>query len=476
MVSVNQLHSQEVIASSGDCYKSNDLTISYTFGEVTTNNYLKDALFVSTGFQQPTINIMLTGIDFELFTFLEGPFKSNDMSADLNSGNYLPLNQPYNLPPWNYGGTESVQSIPNSDIVDWVLIELRDAPAVSVANTVLKRKAAFLLKNGSIVDINGEDLIQFDGSVCYNLFVVVWHRNHLAIMSANPLVEHNGVFDYNFTSNPTMAFGGSSAQKELSPGLWGMIASDGNSDGQIDNKDKDDIWLTENGSTGYFAGDYNMDGNVDLLDKIDIWTDNVGRGSRVTNGYYLYEPFNGTNLNTDLWEIYDNTGYHENGLNMYIDDTLIINRGPTNDNNGSYGIISKNQYDNVTEVSVDVWMSSMHNWQDYKVNFITPIGDMGYYNYGSQWWIHYTDNSGSAVGVYFEIGNGYVPDNKYSIRIKDTGNNLVFEWNNGSGFEDVFSTANYSSSLHHQGTEYYKKILMTTSDRGYTKYDNLQVK
>ncbi|MCD4695212.1 MAG: hypothetical protein K8S16_03140, partial [Bacteroidales bacterium] len=189
MVSVNQLTSQEVMAPAGDCYKSNDLSISYTFGEVATNNYTEDTMFVSTGFQQPTINIMLTGIDFELFTFLEGPFESNDMSANLNSGNYLPLNQPYNMPPWNYSGTESVQAIPNSNIVDWVLIELRDAPDVYLANTTLQRKAAFLLKNGSVVDIDGGGLLQFDGSVSYNLFVVVWHRNHLAILMVSTWIK-----------------------------------------------------------------------------------------------------------------------------------------------------------------------------------------------------------------------------------------------------------------------------------------------
>ena len=220
------------------------------------------------------------GILLELFTFLEGPFESNEMSANLNSDNYLPLNQPYSMSPWNYNGTESVLNIPNNDVVDWVLIELRDAPDVSSANITLQRKAAFLLKNGSVVDIDGSSLLHFGGSVYYNLFVVIWHRNHLAILSSNPLNKSNGVFSYNFTSSPTMAFGGPNVQKELAPGIWGLIASDGNADGQIDNKDKNDVWILQQGVSGYNQGDYNMDGNVESSDKTD-WNTNSGKASQI---------------------------------------------------------------------------------------------------------------------------------------------------------------------------------------------------
>ena len=44
----------------------------------------------------------------------------------LNLLNYIPTTQPYNIAPWNYTGTESVTTIPNSNVIDWVLVELRE--------------------------------------------------------------------------------------------------------------------------------------------------------------------------------------------------------------------------------------------------------------------------------------------------------------------------------------------------------------
>ena len=44
---------------------------------------------------------------------------------------------------------------------------------------------------------------------------------------------------------PINIYGGTNACKQLNTGIWGMIAADGNADGQVDNTDKDDIWQTE---------------------------------------------------------------------------------------------------------------------------------------------------------------------------------------------------------------------------------------
>ncbi|MEZ5194948.1 MAG: hypothetical protein R2764_00695 [Bacteroidales bacterium] len=75
-----------------------------------------------------------------------------------------------------------------------------------------------------------------------NLFVVIRHRNHLGIMSANSLVESGGVYSYDFTTSAAQTYGGINAVNELIPGTWGMIAADGNSDGMIDNLDLNSIW------------------------------------------------------------------------------------------------------------------------------------------------------------------------------------------------------------------------------------------
>ena len=206
--------------------------------------------------------------------------------------------------------------------------------------------------------------------------------------------------------------------------------------------------------------------NVELSD-IDSITFKIG-------DLILYEPFNGNTLNSEIWDIYDNTSYHESGLNMSVNEMLIINRGSNNNNNGWYGIISKNEYTNVIEASVDIWFSSLHNWQDHKAHFASPIGNMGYYNYGSYWWVRYADKTGTVKIEHF--GNSYEADHKYTFKITDTGNQLIFEWDDGSGFIEVFSTSDYSSDLHGKNTDFDKKVALITSDKGYTKFDNLILK
>ncbi|MBL7105055.1 MAG: hypothetical protein ISS18_12065 [Bacteroidales bacterium] len=91
---------------------------------------------------------------FNLKVFLEGPFFGTQMTPFLNIFGYLPLSQPYNKPPWNYNGTESVTSIPNSDVIDWALVELRETTgdaSTATSDSVVARQAAFLLKDGTIL-------------------------------------------------------------------------------------------------------------------------------------------------------------------------------------------------------------------------------------------------------------------------------------------------------------------------------------
>jgi hypothetical protein len=93
----------------------------------------------------------------DITVFLEGPFNSSDMNTSLNSSAYLPLAQPFGVAPWNYSGTESVSSIPNADVVDWVLIEMRDAPdaASATSATIIEQQAAFISEDGSMVATDG---------------------------------------------------------------------------------------------------------------------------------------------------------------------------------------------------------------------------------------------------------------------------------------------------------------------------------
>ncbi len=223
----------------------------------------------------------------DIKAFIEGPFNGTDMDTTLNSNGYLPLSQPFNQPPWNYNGTESVSSIPATDVVDWILIELRKTtgvPSTATEKTMFDRKAAFLLKDGTIVDDDGATEPRFSIILSTTkgsdkIHAVVYSPGHVEERTATEMTTaKSNTYSYDFSSGSSQAYGGSDAHKELATGVWGMISGDGNGDGQVDNDDKNDVWLPQNGSTGYYFGDFNRDGTVDTTDLDDFWKPNTGKG------------------------------------------------------------------------------------------------------------------------------------------------------------------------------------------------------
>ena len=220
--------------------------------------------------------------ELELTLFLEGPYNGTDMNADLTALSVFPLLQPYNEPPWNYTGSESVGSITNPNTVDWVLIEYRDAPdAVSaVTATIIGRQVAFLLNDGSVVGLDEMSNLQFPYTINDKLFIVVHHRNHLGVLSAYPLTESTGIYTFDFTTPGGQAYG-TNAQKNLGSGIYGLYGGDGNANGTVNTDDKSTVWSIEAGSNGYLNSDFNMDSQTDNQDKNDIWTENNETSSQV---------------------------------------------------------------------------------------------------------------------------------------------------------------------------------------------------
>lgn len=224
------------------------------------------------------INWQEANISVFIQVHLEGPYENGGMSSTIND--MLPLNQPYSASPWNYTGTESVSSIPGNEIVDWVLVELRDATDAASATgaTTIARKAAFVIEDGAIVGLSGNSFLNFNVPIAHNLYVVVWHRNHLPVMSANPLQESGGVYSYFFPTAASQAYG--DRQNYLGNGDYGMISGDANADGIINAADKT-LWQTAAGTTGYLPEDFDLDGQVGNKDKNDKWAPNNGEYSQI---------------------------------------------------------------------------------------------------------------------------------------------------------------------------------------------------
>ncbi|MCB2221547.1 MAG: choice-of-anchor J domain-containing protein [Bacteroidetes bacterium] len=243
-----------------------------------------------------TVNVTMMvedGISLAAKAYLEGPYSGGGlMSTGLKTGGYIPLEQPYNpslpyydnaSPAWLYTGTESVDAIPEG-VVDWVLVQLRDASDAASASSATAEAtvAAFLMLDGSIVGLDGMSRLGFPGVTIDNdLFLVVYHRNHLGIISANPVLSPGGFYTYDFSTEETQAFGGANGHKELEPGVWGMIAADGNGNGLVQNTDETAVWKLDLGGSGYQGGDFDMNGLTQNTDETNFWKPNLGGGGQI---------------------------------------------------------------------------------------------------------------------------------------------------------------------------------------------------
>lgn len=201
--------------------------------------------------------------------FLQGAYDSGsgEMTTWLKDLGFLPLSQPFNAAPWNYTGTESVSEIP-ADVSDWVLVELR---RTSEAAGLFAQQAAFLKKDGSIVSMDGSSPLTFEKPIG-DYFIVIRHRNHLAIMSAATVATDAAGALYDFTIAASQAYG-FNPMIMLAPNVYGTRPGDCNNDGGVDALDRNFFWKMQNGQPFQYlnSADFNLDGGTDALDLNLYW-------------------------------------------------------------------------------------------------------------------------------------------------------------------------------------------------------------
>ena len=273
---------REVISSSGDSFEGPNGSVSWTVGEIATETLTDGTFILTQGFHQP-YGIVIHGIDLSVLVYLEGPYEGGSMNTSLKDGGEIPLDQPYNVSPWFYTGSETVGSIPDNG-VDWVLVDLRDANSAAAANpsTSVELQAAFILNNGSVVGLDGSSVLQFSATISIEPYVVVWHRNHLGVLSANSPGESGGIYSYDFSTDLNQAFGAGLGYKLVDTGIYGMAAGDANADGSINNQDKT-VWIGQAGTKGYKSPDFNMDSQVNNPDKNELLIKNQDLSSQIPN-------------------------------------------------------------------------------------------------------------------------------------------------------------------------------------------------
>lgn len=270
----------------------------YTFGNDTTIvledtkenefiNLMSDSVYVFNGLEEDDEERFklhyYCPMRFDIEVMLQGPYSgSGMMAATLDVESILPAGQPFGGSPWNYSGTENVPFFPYNNVVDWVLLELRDATDATAANesTVIGQQACLLLEDGSITGIDNESIPLFSEVITQNAFLVVHQRNHLSIMSSGPLARNGGTYAWDFTGASSQAYG-TDALVDLGDGYFGMFSGDGNADGTIDDNDKISTWELIAGKSGYEAADFNLNGQVENDDKNIFWVPNSGQSKQL---------------------------------------------------------------------------------------------------------------------------------------------------------------------------------------------------
>jgi hypothetical protein len=221
--------------------------------------------------------VTFPNIQLPLKIFLEGAFNAGLLTTTLNSSALLPLTSETAYAAASYVYTpRTVTSIPNTNIVDWILVELRSGTA---AITKIATQVGFIKKDGSIVDIDGTSPLSFSVAAG-NYYIVIRHRNHLAVMSVAPVTLSGTTALYDFTTGQDRAYG-TNPMVLLSTGAYGMYAGDANKSGFITAADINDV-ISNLNLNAYLSSDANLTGYTTASD-INIMIANLNKNSQVPN-------------------------------------------------------------------------------------------------------------------------------------------------------------------------------------------------
>ncbi len=147
------------------------------------------------------------------------------------------------------------------------MVDLRSSTDSSVT---VARRVGVLKSDGIITEVDGGNgPLGFKDIPAGDYYIVVRHRNHIAIMSANPITLNRTSALYDFSDSQAKAFG-INPMKQLGTNAFGLIRGDVNTDGQVNASDRSLTWNTRN-TVGYLKIDINLDGQVNATDRAGVW-------------------------------------------------------------------------------------------------------------------------------------------------------------------------------------------------------------
>ncbi len=193
--------------------------------------------------------------------FLQGPWQTYDsaMRTTLRQDGYLPMTSPYAEDP------RTAARLPAA-AVDWILLQFRRTPG----DPALFSRAAFLDRNGWIVDDAGVAGVGVNVPADTPCHVVVRHRNHLSAISALPVTANeDGVLACDFTTNAAVYLGGAEAcvPVDATNGVrFALVAGDADGDGTVTALDGE-VCTSQSAGSGYLRGNIDLDGFAATTDS-----------------------------------------------------------------------------------------------------------------------------------------------------------------------------------------------------------------
>ena len=214
-----------------------------------------------------------TRVRINVRVLLEGLYdeREGEMRYELAQKGLLPRQQPYDVLPYDYSGSEYAE-VSLDSLVDWVLIEVRN---VADPTQLISRRAGLVNKEGKVLDPGDLKGLSFPDIPSGNYRVVIYHHSHLAVMSSQALSlgENPPLYDFSISMDQAS---GNEQMKAFAEGNFGMICGDYDGNGRLNNIDFN-RWKQENAILNqYSSADGDGNGVINNLD-FNLWKRNVSK-------------------------------------------------------------------------------------------------------------------------------------------------------------------------------------------------------
>ncbi|HNB82627.1 MAG TPA: hypothetical protein PLP14_11035, partial [Chitinophagaceae bacterium] len=287
-LTIIQTQNYSTTLTADGCYTWPETGTTY----INSGTYSYTTLNTSSGCTEThLLNLTIVpGVKVQCRALLAGPYMGSGLMHDsLRVTGLIPLTEPYSSNPFNRPALPNAMVVPNFEtasaalflnsgndaIVDWVMLELRQAsnPSLIVAN-----KRALIQRDGDIVShVDGQSPVFFPSIAPGMYYLSIKHRNHVGVMTQNTRLFDPCMtqwIDFSNPLEPVYVQNGISNPPRKSAGAWMLLWSgDANFNKNVKYNgllnDKDAILNNLGGvgninltTYGYRPEDLNMDGKI----------------------------------------------------------------------------------------------------------------------------------------------------------------------------------------------------------------------